>query len=251
MKQISKVEIIKKIDFDYFSKVTLAQNNCPRYEFLSKSNKEMIDYYSNKYNRKQVVEIWKSFVIGESPSDVASRLKEKSGKDLATVFAMNLPEKYRPEKEFRVGNRFCDLVFLDNEGLINAIEVKANGDIIASAIEQTRDYSVWANKVWLLIEEKKLKKAKRINLPQYVGIIVFQNKKFHVDRDAEIIEHDSVDYLNIMSVSGLKFLAKLFRVKMTGTKKEIKDRLLKEMKRPRLTDIPTCLRNTQEAFLYH
>jgi len=230
----TKEELVKRLDPNYLEEVTLALYNSPRYDFLSKSERERVEYYASRY-REQLVDISQSFVIGKKPSEVASKLKESSGKELARLFIRSLPKgRCDPKMEFRVGDRLCDLVYLDSEGDINAVEVKANGDKLSPAVGQTADYSLWANKVWLLIDEKKISELERVELPEYVGVLVYRTNTFEVMKAPKRIHHDITEYLPLLTVTALKNLAELFGIKKAGTKEEMKDRILAGMKQPHL-----------------
>lgn len=224
-----KREIIRKISPDYLKKVTLAMHNSPKYIFLSKTKEELIKYYESKYTIKQLNDIRQYFVLNKSPLEVASKLRDNNGKELARMF-VNILKMNNYKLEFKVDNKFCDLVFLDTDMNINAVEIKANGDKIINAKEQTRNYSKWANKVWLLIEKKKIKELLNISLDENIGIIIFSDGKFKVKKSAIKIDHTSQDYINLLTLDRLKFLAYKFGLKKNGTKDELRIILERRLK---------------------
>lgn len=225
-----KRSLVEKIGLEYLSDVTLAAYNVPRYGFLGKTNEELIKFFQSKYTVNQLYRILQSRLESKSASITAELLREKNGKELARKFIRRLPESAYPRLEFRLGHRICDLAFIDKEGDINAIEIKSNGDKIQVAKEQTRDYTQWADKVWLMVEDKRLEEAKNLGLDKGIGLISYkENNKsqpFEVVTEPSRVNHSLEEYLELLTFKALKIVAKIIGVKQAGTREDLRKNIL-------------------------
>jgi hypothetical protein len=212
-----KERLLSEIDDNYIRQVLLATNNIPRYEIFSKSNQSLIKFASKKFTKEQIDIIRRSFVYNKSANNVGSMFREKNGRELGDIFIEFIrPVAFR--KEFRAYNRVCDIAYLNSEGSLIAVEIKANGDKIKNAIDQCNSYSRWANFVYLLIEEKKIKELSRVKLPNHTGIFVFDGINFKKIKEAKRLEHEFENYLVLLNASSLRRLASKFHLTAKGKK---------------------------------
>lgn len=225
---MNKEDVLKRIDTGYLRDLLLNSNNSPRYNCLLESDQEILAHAKEKFNSKTTQLIFRGYMAQRSSKNLAQELREKNGKEIAAVFKNSLPSKFTVKTEVKANNRICDLVYLDMDGNIHALEIKANGDKISNAASQCSDYSKWADFVHLVIAEKKLSELKKVNLDSMVGILVYYpDRGFITLKKAQKLEQHPSRILDLMVLRLLKRLAVLWKVSSGGKKREIRDHLKK------------------------
>ena len=228
-KNTLKEKLLSEVDSGYIREVLLAVNNTPRYEVFSKSDSSLIEFASRKFTIDQVNVIRRNFVWNRPATGVGSMFRDKNGKELGDIFIDYVkPTKFA--KEFRANGRLCDIAYLNKDGLLVAVEIKANGDKVANAVSQCEDYSAWANMVYLLIEKKKLADLSKIEMPRNVGIVVFDGKKFVEVRKAKQVDHGVDSYIDLLNASSVRKLSSELHLSTRGTKSQLKERVNNALK---------------------
>lgn len=220
----SKIDLLKLIDFNFLEDFILNFNNKPRYHSFD-SKESLIRFCSKKFNDEQVREIFDSFKLGMQPADVANMMKELSGHKLGLKFI----EKIKPKNymfEVNLDGSICDLVFLDTNLNLVAIEIKANGDNVMRAPGQCERYRKWADFVYIMVEEKNYDIVRSI-IPKWIGLIVYKNNKnkFLVFHPKKSNSPDLSFILENISKEKLEHLARIYRIKVTGKKPDLISRL--------------------------
>jgi len=222
----TKNEMLSKIDRKYLRDIVLKVNNSPQYRFLGFNDIELTEFLAQKFDKGEVRAIYRSYIIGKNPKDIAEELRERGGGELAEKLVRELKGEFIGRREVKVKNRFCDLVLFNNKTKkLYAIEVKANGDTLSRAEIQCADYRKWAYLVYILIEEQKLDDAKK--LPDYIGIFVVKNGVVCEERRAQENDISIENYLNLLTLQDLKNLGRKYRIKVSGRKVELKEKLSK------------------------
>ena len=124
----------------------------------------------------------------------------------------------------------CDLVHIDqNYKVLDAIEIKANGDKLDNAFSQCKFYSKWADRVWLLTGNKHFKKINELKkFRNYgIGLIVYNSSK-----NIKVVWNPknnilSPEILNFLPVIYLKNIAGRNNLTTSSTKKELIDTIIK------------------------
>lgn len=221
----SKALLLQKMDTGYLRDFLVSYNNTPRYECLSKSDAELIKHAGQKFSEAELNKIFSYYLLNKPAAEIADNLRQKSGKEITRLFISNLKPGEKIRTEFLANGRLCDIVLLDTEKSLVAVEVKANGDKIKSAISQCEDYKQWAEFVYLLIEEKKLSELEKIKLPNKVGLIVFDGKNFIKQIEAQKINQPVEKFITLLSTRSLPQILGELRLKKSGTKAELQKRL--------------------------
>lgn len=218
--------LLQKIDTAYLRDFSVGFNNTPRYECLQKDDSELIKYFSQKFSAEQLNEILSSYLLDKPASDIANKLRERNGKEITQQFVLQLKPGEKAKKEFVADGRLCDLLLLNAAGELVAIEVKANGDKVQPAVSQCEDYKKWAEKVYLLIEERKLPELKKITLPGDVGLIIFDGTNFSAKVQARKIAQPIENFVMLMPTRTIEKLLGELRLKKSGKKPELQSRLI-------------------------
>lgn len=235
----TKSELLGLVDSDFLETLATSFNNKPRYHQFD-SKESLVEFCSKKFSETQVIKIFDSFRSGTSPVEVANAMKELSGHSLGLKFI----EKVKPDHymfELNMGGSICDLVFLDHDMNLVAVEIKANGDDVRRAPRQCDEYKKWADFVYLLIDEKKHENAKSI-LPSWTGLIIYSGKKFLVSHPKTRVSPDSAFILENISRKKLECLSRIYKIKMSGSKNDLISRLKPMLGNKKfVNDLKVCL----------
>jgi len=223
---VSKSQLLRLIDFDFLDTFLLNFNNKPRHHSFD-SKETLIKFYAKKFNKTQVREIFDSFKIGLSPVDVANNMKELNGYKLGFKFIELSKPKYY-SFEVRLGKNKCDLVLLDENFNLTAIEIKANNDYLQRALKQCEMYSKWADYVYVLTELNKSKLLDKV-MPTKFGRILYNKhtNKFFITKADKTKNPNTTLILRNLSKEKLKILAKKYKIKATGNKSDLLNRFEK------------------------
>lgn len=221
----AKAVLLQKMDVNYLRDFLVGVNNVPRYECLLKSDEALIRYASQKFSDAQLNKLFSHYILSRPASDIANQLREKNGREIARQFVEGLPVGEKSKLEFLANGRLCDIVVFNSDGSLVAIEVKANGDKIKPAVAQCKDYAAWADLVYLLIEEKKLPELEKVGLPNGVGLIVFDGRRFIEKKKAKKLEQPLEKLIDLMGTKTLSKLLGALRLKKSGTKVEMQKRV--------------------------
>jgi len=139
-----------------------------------------------------------------------------------------IPDFFKAENAFyevRLGKKTCDVILVkDNE--VIAIEVKSASDNISRAVNQTKYYSLWANRTYLAHDGKHHQKVKRLfKQHNKIGLLEYSNGVINIQRQASF---NSLDFNMLLSFTSYKYLcnvARKFAVDVHGTKKSISQKL--------------------------
>ena len=184
------IQINSKEERDFFERVVMLVNNIQKYNFVGMSDTDFLKYLKRKFSKKLILKIYSSMIIGESPEEVAHKLKDHNGFDIVKEYMKLLKNKgFIVRSERKMGKRYCDLMaYNKNRDKLITFEIKANGDNLQKARDQLKDYFKWSNEVYLIVDErKKYNHIVNSKLKNDFGVIIYNqaNNRFKTVKKSE------------------------------------------------------------------
>lgn len=217
---VSKIDLLNRIDFEYLEIIIMQSNNIPRYHSFSKN--EIVKFCSKKFTKKQIEYIFDSFKVVQPPHIVAKNLKNLNGHKIGLKYINWFKPKHY-SFEVKLNRNICDVVLLDDNLNLIAIEIKADGDNIQRAPKQCIEYSKWADYVYLLTNSNKIELIRKI-LPNKIGLIFYDKYSdiFIMKEPAQKTKLFNVNFiLKNLNIKKLRNLAKMYKIKTSGKKTEL------------------------------
>lgn len=228
----TKSEILEKIDKDYLQSLSISICNVPRYFYLYEEKSNIIKTLNNKLTKEQVTKIYRFYLMDYTSEEVAKFVKEPNGKDILFHFIENNNRFKKSDfflSEVQINGKRCDLVHVDNKyKMLDAIEIKANGDKLDNALSQCKFYSKWSDRVWLLTGEKHFKNMNKLEKFKNngIGLIVCNsanNIKEIYNPKKNIL---TPKVLNFLPIVYLKNIARRYNLTTSLNKKELIDSII-------------------------
>ncbi|MFX0185031.1 MAG: hypothetical protein ACFE95_18260 [Candidatus Hodarchaeota archaeon] len=231
----TKAKILGKIDTEYLQSLAISICNVPRYFYLYEDKNKIIKTLSNKLTKEQIMKIYRFYLLDYGTIEVSKFVKEPNGKDMLFHFIENSNLFKKSDfflSEVLIKGKRCDLVHIDeNYKVLDAIEIKANGDKLDNAFNQCKFYSKWADRIWLLIGNKHFKKINELKKfrDHGIGLIVYNSSKNIKLIWKPKINILSPEALNFLPVIYLKNIARRNNLTTSLAKKELIDSIIKVM----------------------
>ena len=219
----SKSTQLSRCNFDFL--VTLAEKTNLSYRYHKSRNiSSLLQLLSNKFNSETIDWIVKMYLLCRDAEDVAKSLIPNGMDDIVKT----IPDFFGTGDffyEVLLGKRICDVIIVKDKEVI-AIEVKSVSDDISRAVNQTKCYSLCANRTYLAYDSKHRQRVKRLFKQQAkIGLLEYSNGVIKLHREASL---NSLDLHTLLSFTSYKYIRKLARnldIDARGTKTEISNRL--------------------------
>ena len=242
----TKSVVLNKIDTEYLQSVAISICNIPRYNYILEEKDKIIKTLNSKLTKEQTKKIYRFFIMNYTPDETAKIIREPNGKEIL----FRLIENNNPFNtddffisEVLIQGKRCDLVHITKDySMLNAIEIKANGDKLNNLINQCNLYSKWSDKVWALLGQKHISKKGKIDELKRIGIGIMafsSTNKITIIRKPKIniLKKDLVKYL---PVAHIKNISKRYNLPINKNKSELvsqinsnlnKNEILKEFRK--------------------
>ena len=114
---------------EFFEGIVLLTNNVQKYNFVSMSDKEFINYLRRKFSKLKLQFIYSQMLIGEKPEIIIKEIRDVNGFEIAKEYSKILKANgFKVYFEKKVDGRYCDLVAYDDaDRKVLAFEIKSNG----------------------------------------------------------------------------------------------------------------------------
>lgn len=223
----TKSAVLNKIDTEYLQSVAISICNIPRYNYALEEKDKVIKALNSKLTKEQAKKIYRFFIMNYTSEETAKIIREPNGKEIL----FRLIENNNPFNtddifisEVLIQGKRCDLVHIKKDySILNAVEIKANGDKLDNLINQCNLYSKWADKVWVLLGQKHISKKDKINELKKLGmgIMVFSSTN-----EIALIKKPKKnmlkkDLLKHLPVSHIKNIARRYNLSTNKNKSEL------------------------------
>jgi len=205
------LKINSKEDRDFLENIVMLVNNVPKYNFVNMANEDFIKYLKRKFIKNKLDLIYQYMIIRKSPEELVKIIKDIGGFAIAKEYVKKFNNKrFFISFEKKIGKRYCDIIIYDQlRDKLIAFEIKSNGDKLDDANSQLMDYSMWAEEVYLIVDNRKkyekiLEKGTKLNF----GIIVYNQKqnKFKMIRKSGVKKKSFLDIKELIPKNQLKNL---------------------------------------------
>ncbi len=200
----------------------LAENINLSFRSHAETDKQtLVNLLDKKISPEKADLLFKMYLSCLDAKEIAEAIRPKGMEEIVIAVKRYFKTSSDCLYEVTVGSRRCDIVlFVD--GQIIAVEVKSAQDQLKSAISQLRDYSTWANKVYLAYDSRHRNSIAKLGIKELnVGLLEFNNDKIQLIKESQYREHELSKLFALMTYDYLINTAKKHSIDVKGKKRNI------------------------------